>query len=55
MASPLLPRCRDRYGGLPFQIYLNIVDIVKVNKWIVWTVITLQLSYPNLMPPLFYN
>jgi len=41
--------------GLPFQIYPTIVDMVKVNKWIVWLAITLQLSYPNRMPPLFYS
>jgi hypothetical protein len=39
--------------GLPFLIYL--MDMVKVNKWIVWTVITLLLSYPNRMPPLSYS
>jgi hypothetical protein len=35
---------------LPFFIYLNVVNITKVNKWIVWTVITLLLTYPNAHP-----
>jgi hypothetical protein len=32
---------------LPFLIYLNIVNTQKVNKWIIWAVISLLLSYPN--------
>jgi len=36
--------------ALPFLIYLNVVDTTKINKWIVWAVITLLLSYPNAHP-----
>ena len=32
---------------LPFLIYLNVVNFAKVNKWVIWTVTTLLLSYPN--------
>jgi hypothetical protein len=32
---------------LPFLIYLNIADTTKVNKWVIWAVISLLLSYPN--------
>lgn len=33
--------------ALPFLIYLNVVDTAKVNRWVIWTVTTLLLSYPN--------
>lgn len=33
--------------ALPFLIYLNVVNITHVNKWIIWTVTTLLLSYPS--------
>ncbi|KAJ9623055.1 hypothetical protein H2203_005987 [Taxawa tesnikishii (nom. ined.)] len=33
--------------GIPFLVYLNVVDTTKVNRWIIWTVTTLMLSYPN--------
>jgi len=33
--------------GLPFLIYLYTVNTTKVNKWIVWVVITLLLAYPS--------
>ena len=33
--------------GLPFLIYLNAVDTTIINRWIVWAVITLLLSYPS--------
>ncbi|KAK3323382.1 major facilitator superfamily domain-containing protein [Cercophora scortea] len=36
--------------ALPFMIYLNVVDTSKVNRWVMWTVITLLLSYPNPHP-----
>jgi hypothetical protein len=32
---------------LPFLIYLNVVDTSKVNKWVIWAIISLLLSYPN--------
>ena len=33
--------------ALPFLIYLYVVDINTVNKWVVWVVMTLLLGYPN--------
>ncbi|KAF1816197.1 MFS general substrate transporter [Eremomyces bilateralis CBS 781.70] len=33
--------------ALPFLIYLNIIDTTTVNRWTMWAVITLLLSYPN--------
>jgi hypothetical protein len=33
--------------ALPFLIYLNVVDTAKVNRWVIYTVTTLLLSYPN--------
>jgi hypothetical protein len=44
--------------ALPFLIYLNVVDITHVNKWIIWTVTTLLLSYPSgmfILYPHFYK
>ncbi|KAM7213181.1 MFS general substrate transporter [Rhypophila decipiens] len=35
---------------LPFMIYLNAVDTTLVNRWILWAVTTLLLSYPNPHP-----
>ncbi|PYI06852.1 MFS general substrate transporter [Aspergillus sclerotiicarbonarius CBS 121057] len=35
---------------LPFVIYMNVVDLNQTNKWIVWTVLTLFLSFPNAHP-----
>ncbi|KAI9825591.1 MAG: hypothetical protein M1819_000487 [Sarea resinae] len=32
---------------LPFLIYLYIVDINSVNKWVAWTVMTLLLGFPS--------
>ena len=32
---------------LPFLIYLDVVNTQKVNKWVVWGVTSLLLSYPN--------
>jgi hypothetical protein len=32
---------------LPFLVYFNVVNVAKVNRWVVWTVTTLLLSYPN--------
>jgi hypothetical protein len=35
---------------LPFLIYLNVFDYAHANKWIIWAVLTLLLSYPNAHP-----
>lgn len=32
---------------LPFLIYLNVVDTGNLNRWVVYAVTTLLLSYPN--------
>jgi hypothetical protein len=32
---------------LPFLVYLNVVNTQKVNKWVIWGVISLLLGYPN--------
>jgi hypothetical protein len=32
---------------LPFLIYLNVVNTTKVDKWIIWAVVSLLLGYPN--------
>lgn len=32
---------------LPFLIYLNVVDTANTSRWVIWTVTTLLLSYPN--------
>jgi hypothetical protein len=36
--------------SLPFLIYLSLVDVKKVSKWVIWGVITLLLGYPNAHP-----
>ncbi|KAH8879002.1 MFS general substrate transporter [Thozetella sp. PMI_491] len=36
--------------ALPFIIYLNVVNANAANKWVVWTIMTLLLSYPNPHP-----
>ncbi|SPQ23953.1 ded6497c-cd84-47d5-ade6-ef1b83b860a6 [Thermothielavioides terrestris] len=36
--------------ALPFLIYLNAVDTSKVNRWVIYAVTTLLLSYPNAHP-----
>lgn len=33
--------------AIPFLVYIYIVDISAVNKWTVWIVMTLLLSFPN--------
>lgn len=32
---------------LPFLIYLNVANTAAVSRWVVWTVTTLLLAYPN--------
>lgn len=32
---------------LPFLIYMNVVDLSQTNKWIVWSILTLFLGFPN--------
>jgi hypothetical protein len=32
---------------LPFMIYLNVVKVNHINKWVIWAVTSLLLSYPN--------
>ncbi len=36
--------------ALPFIIYLAVVNATTANRWVVWTVMTLLLSYPNPHP-----
>ncbi|KAI0836856.1 MFS general substrate transporter [Hypoxylon sp. FL0890] len=35
---------------LPFLIYLNVADTAHANRWVIWTVTTLLLAYPNAHP-----
>lgn len=35
--------------ALPFLIWLVVADVAHTNRWIVWAVITLLLSYPSRM------
>lgn len=37
--------------ALPFLIYLNVVDTSQVNRWVLYAVITLLLSFPNRKGP----
>ncbi|KAI1808635.1 MFS general substrate transporter [Daldinia bambusicola] len=32
---------------LPFLIYLNVADTASASRWVIWTVTTLLLAYPN--------
>ena len=32
---------------LPFLIYINVIDITKINKWVSWAVVSLLLAYPS--------
>ncbi|KAI0148902.1 phthalate transporter [Pestalotiopsis sp. NC0098] len=32
---------------LPFLVYLNVADTASTSRWVIWTVTTLLLSYPN--------
>lgn len=40
---------------LPFLIYLNVADTANTSRWVIWTVTTLLLSYPNGEDPLVEN
>ena len=31
----------------PFLIYLNVADTANTNRWVIYTVTTLLISYPN--------
>lgn len=33
--------------ALPFLIYFNTVDTSQTNKWVIWAVTTVLLSYPS--------
>ncbi|KAI2603054.1 MFS general substrate transporter [Hypoxylon fragiforme] len=35
---------------LPFLIYLNVADTANTNRWVIYTVTTLLLGYPNAHP-----
>jgi hypothetical protein len=35
---------------IPFLIWLVVANVAKANKWVVWAVITLLLSYPSAHP-----
>jgi hypothetical protein len=36
--------------ALPFLIYLNVIEISNLNRWVLWAVITLLIGYPNPHP-----
>ncbi len=36
--------------ALPFLIFINLVDINEINKWLAWIIMTAFLSYPNGKP-----
>jgi len=33
--------------ALPFLVALYVIDSTKTNKWVMWVIITLLLSYPS--------
>jgi hypothetical protein len=33
--------------AFPFLLFINLVDINNINKWLAWIVMTILLSYPN--------
>jgi hypothetical protein len=35
---------------IPFMVYLNVADTANANRWVIWVVTTLLLSYPNAHP-----
>jgi hypothetical protein len=36
--------------ALPFLVFINVIDVNGINKWIAWIVFTLLLSYPSAHP-----
>ena len=36
---------------LPFLIYIYVVDINSINKWLAWGIMTTLLAYPSGTPP----
>ncbi|PVH83653.1 retrograde regulation protein 2 [Cadophora sp. DSE1049] len=36
--------------ALPFLIFINLVDINQINKWLAWAIMTALLCYPNAHP-----
>ncbi|GJN72450.1 hypothetical protein PLICBS_006523 [Purpureocillium lilacinum] len=36
--------------AFPFLIYMNVVNTATANKWVIWTIVTLLLGYPNAHP-----
>ncbi|KAN0102897.1 MFS general substrate transporter [Hyaloscypha variabilis] len=36
--------------AFPFLLFINLVDINNINKWLAWVVMTILLSYPNAHP-----
>ncbi|KAH8807969.1 major facilitator superfamily domain-containing protein [Xylogone sp. PMI_703] len=36
--------------AVPFLVYIYVVDINSINKWVAWAVMTLLLSYPSAHP-----
>ncbi|TAQ86602.1 hypothetical protein B7494_g5078 [Chlorociboria aeruginascens] len=36
--------------ALPFLLFINLVDINGINKWLAWIIMTALLSYPNAHP-----
>ncbi|PQE05226.1 phthalate transporter protein [Rutstroemia sp. NJR-2017a BBW] len=36
--------------ALPFIIFINIIDINSINRWVAWLILTMLLSYPNAHP-----
>jgi len=41
--------------AFPFLVFINLVDINSINKWISWAVMTALLCYPNGKISLFSN
>jgi hypothetical protein len=37
--------------AFPFLLFINLVDINEINRWLAWVIMTLLLSYPNGQTP----